>query len=68
VGDHHHAAAELLDRVAQRVDGLHVEVVGGLVKQQDVRLGQGDARKHDARLLAACGGGSVRGAGGGGWG
>jgi hypothetical protein len=42
-------------------------VVGGLVQEQDVRLRQRDARKHDARLLAAwgvsvfvCGGGGGR--------
>mmetsp|Transcript_19691 Transcript_19691/g.58405 ORF Transcript_19691/g.58405 Transcript_19691/m.58405 type:complete len:447 (-) Transcript_19691:1023-2363(-) len=53
VRDDDDAALKLLDRVAQRVDRLHVKVVGGLVEQQDVRALQADAREDDARLLAA---------------
>jgi hypothetical protein len=55
VADDDHAARELVQRVTQRVDGLHVQVVGGLVQQQDVGVAQADRREHDARLLAACG-------------
>ena len=32
---------------------LHVQVVGGLVQQQNVRVAQRDAGEDDARLLAA---------------
>ncbi len=39
--------------VTQRVDGLHVEMVGGLVQQQDVWVGQRDGGEHHARLLPA---------------
>ena len=31
---------------------LHVQVVGGLVQQQDVRVAQRDGREHHARLRA----------------
>ena len=33
---------------------LHVQVVGGLIEQQDVRLAEGDAGEHHPRLLPAC--------------
>ena len=47
------AAVEVRDRIRQRIDRLHVEVVGGFVQQEDVRVGEGHSGKHDARLLAA---------------
>ena len=45
VGNHHGAAGEGHQRVFQRAQGVHVEVVGGLVEQQQIaarleRLGQ----------------------------
>ena len=39
--------------VRQRIDALHVQVVGGLVQEQDVRVAQRDAGEHHARLLPA---------------
>src|SRR5215203_1361268 len=45
VGDHHGAAREVQQRVLQRLQGLHVQVVGRLVEQQQVAAhlqGQGE--------------------------
>mmetsp|Transcript_15883 Transcript_15883/g.66970 ORF Transcript_15883/g.66970 Transcript_15883/m.66970 type:complete len:373 (+) Transcript_15883:717-1835(+) len=53
VRDEHHAALELVQRRAQRVDGFHVKVVRRLVHQQDVRVRELDAREHHARFLSA---------------
>ncbi len=36
VGDHHHAAAEILEEVLEHAQGVHVEVVGGLIEQQHI--------------------------------
>ena len=36
MGDHHHAAAEVFKEVFEHAQGLHVQVVGGLVEQQHV--------------------------------
>jgi hypothetical protein len=57
VGDQHHAALEAHQQALQPVDGIQVQVVGGLVEQQHVghghqRLGQGHALLHAARQLA----------------
>ena len=45
--------AHLLKGLRQGINGLHVQVVGGLVQEQDVGVAQGDAGEDDARLLAA---------------
>ena len=45
--------AHLLKGLCQSVDGLHVQVVGGLVQEQDVGVTKGDAGEDHARLLAA---------------
>lgn len=37
VADEHHAAVEVVDGVGECVDGLHVQMVGRLVQQQQVR-------------------------------
>ena len=36
MGDHHHAAAEVFEEVFEHAQGLHIQVVGGLVEQQHV--------------------------------
>ena len=43
----------LLKSICQCIDGLHVEMVGGLVQQQDVGLRQGDGGEDDTRFLSA---------------
>eukprot|EP00754_Rhynchopus_humris_P018043 Rhum_TRINITY_DN14590_c23_g4::Rhum_TRINITY_DN14590_c23_g4_i1::g.101993::m.101993 len=53
VSDHEDAAGELVQRVGEGLDRLHVEMVGGLVEEQHVRHGRADARKGDADLLSA---------------
>jgi len=53
VGDEDHAARVLLEEVLEPGDALGVEVVGGLVEQQDVRLRQQEPRQRYAALLAA---------------
>mmetsp|Transcript_28143 Transcript_28143/g.48826 ORF Transcript_28143/g.48826 Transcript_28143/m.48826 type:complete len:633 (-) Transcript_28143:351-2249(-) len=51
VRDQHQAALELGDGPGQRVDGLHVQVVGGLIQQQQVRGLLGHLGEDHARLL-----------------
>ena len=36
VGDHHRTTGEFLQRVLQRTEGLDVQVIGGLVEEQQV--------------------------------
>src|SRR4249919_1187452 len=57
MGNHHHAAGELEQRVFQRAQGFDVEVVGGFVEQQHVAalqqgLGQVQAAAFAARERA----------------
>ena len=57
MGDQHHAAAELAQQAFEPLDGVEVEVVGGLVEQQHVgpahqRLRQRHALAHAARQRA----------------
>ncbi len=53
VGDGDDGAREALQELLEPVDALGVEVVGGLVEQQHVGLGQQHAAQRDAALLAA---------------
>mmetsp|Transcript_1455 Transcript_1455/g.4741 ORF Transcript_1455/g.4741 Transcript_1455/m.4741 type:complete len:1203 (-) Transcript_1455:776-4384(-) len=53
VTNNDHTSLEFLERVRQRVDGLHVQMVGGLIEEQDVRVGQGDGGKDDPGLLSS---------------
>mmetsp|Transcript_7118 Transcript_7118/g.14402 ORF Transcript_7118/g.14402 Transcript_7118/m.14402 type:complete len:1078 (+) Transcript_7118:324-3557(+) len=57
VGDHHHAALEVLDGGGERAERLAVEVVGGLVQDDDVRLVPQGGGKHHLHLLPAGQGG-----------
>ena len=36
MGDHHHAAAEVLKEVLQHPEGLHIQIVGGFIEQQHI--------------------------------
>ena len=42
------ATLELVQRVSERVDGLHVEMVRGLVHEKDVRVTEADGGEHHA--------------------
>mmetsp|Transcript_58265 Transcript_58265/g.151396 ORF Transcript_58265/g.151396 Transcript_58265/m.151396 type:complete len:349 (-) Transcript_58265:6-1052(-) len=52
VRDHHHAALEALQGLGQRVQGLHVYVVGRLVEGHHVGLGPEGCAERELRLLA----------------
>ena len=43
---------EALDGLGQGVNGLNVQMVGGLIQQQQVGVLHADHAKHDATLLA----------------
>jgi hypothetical protein len=53
VGDGHHGAGEALQEVLQPFDALGVQVVGRLVQQQHVGLGQQQPAQRHAALFAA---------------
>ena len=53
MADGQHRAAEVEDIVLQPLRGAQVEVVGGLVEQEDVRVLQYQPRQVDARLFPA---------------
>ena len=52
VADKDKAAIEGLDGLCQSINALNVQVVGGLVQQQQVRALHADHAEHQARLLA----------------
>jgi hypothetical protein len=49
----HHATIEVPQGDAQGVDGLDVEVVGGLVQEQQMGCHEGQLHKYHSSLLAA---------------
>ncbi|MCY1326465.1 hypothetical protein D3C81_1612770 [compost metagenome] len=53
MGDQQHAAAERQQQVFEPADRFDVEVVGGLVQQQDVGFGHQRLRQRHALLQAA---------------
>ena len=53
MGDDEEAALVLLEIPAQPFDGVGVQMVGGLVEDERVRVGEEDARQFDAAALAA---------------
>ena len=53
VGDEQHRLGALLDELLQPLQGLHVQVVGGLVQQVAVRLSQGQQPQAQLHLLPA---------------
>ena len=53
MGDQDHRALELGQRVLERLAALDVEVVGGLVEDQDVGAGGDQDRQREPPLLAA---------------
>lgn len=52
MADEHHAPFKLVDGLRQRVDGLDVQVIGGLVEEQHVRVLPGQPGEAHAALLA----------------
>ena len=52
MGNDDYAAAVGLKVCLQPGDGFHIQVVGGLVKEQDVRLGQQKLAQGYAGFLA----------------
>ena len=53
VGDDEHRPAEGLEIVLQPLDGIHVQVVGGLVQQQKVGAGEHEPGQVDPGLFPA---------------
>ena len=53
VGDQHEGAPVVGEEVLQPLDRVDVEVVGGLVEQKEVGIGEQRAGQCDARELAA---------------
>ena len=53
VADQHHGRARGLEHRLQALDGDHVEMVGGLVEQENVGLGRQHAGERRAPALAA---------------
>jgi len=51
VGHKHQASLEALDGLSQGVNGLNVQMIGGLIQQQQVGVLHADHTKHDAALL-----------------
>lgn len=51
MGHQHQASLEALDGLSQGVDGLNVQMVGGLIQQQQVGVLHADHTKDDAALL-----------------
>ena len=53
MGDEQEGALVLREEPLEPLDGVDVEVVGGLVQQQEVRVGEERTRKRHARELAS---------------
>ena len=51
MGHKHKAALEALDGLSQGVNGFNVQMVGGLIQQQQVGVLHADHGKHKATLL-----------------
>ena len=52
VGNDDHGAVEAVQHALQPADGVDVQVVGGFIEQQDVRLGKERLRQQHAQLPA----------------
>ena len=52
MGDKYKATLEALDGLCQRVNGFNVQMVGGLIQQQQVGVLHANHGKHKATLLA----------------
>lgn len=51
MGNQDKASLEALDGLSQRINGLYVQMVGGLVQQQQVGVLHANHPKHNAALL-----------------
>ena len=53
VGNHDHSSRVILQKIFQPLDGKDVQVVGGLVQQNNVRLAEQGLRQQDFHLFLA---------------
>ena len=53
MGDHHHRTTKITDQPLQPDDSVQIEVVGGLVEQQQIRLGHQRPRQRNPLDAAA---------------
>ena len=53
MGDRNHGAGEILQELLQPIHALGIQMVGGLVEQQHVGLGQQQAAQRDAAFFTA---------------
>lgn len=53
VRDHEHTSTEIPQRVRECVHGFYVQVIGRLVEDEDVRVGQREAGECHTRLLTS---------------
>lgn len=51
MANEHHAAVKLIDGFCQCINGLNIQVIGGLVKEQHVRVLPGQPGKTHPALL-----------------
>ena len=52
MADENDPSVKAVDGVGESVDGLHVEMVGGLVEEEEMGNLVGDLSKHNSTLLA----------------
>ena len=51
MADKNNSSVKAVDGVGEGVDGLHVEMVGGFVEEEEMRNLMSDLSKHNATLL-----------------
>ena len=51
VADKNNSSVKAVDGVGEGVDGLHVEMVGGFVEEEEMRNLVSDLSKHNSTLL-----------------
>ena len=51
VADENNSSVEAVDGIGESVDGLHVEMVGGFVEEEEMRNLVSDLSKHNSTLL-----------------
>lgn len=51
MANQHHAAFKFIDSLSQCIDGLNIQVIGGLIKEQHVRILPGQPGKAHPALL-----------------
>lgn len=53
MGYNHQTTIESLQRRDQSFDSVHIQMIGRLIQQQDVRLNVRERCKHDSRFLTS---------------